>query len=226
MFLSQANNSLSFFPATLFRPLSRSLEVLDLSGNLLTTLPSPGSPVAGLRSLASLDLSHNRMVSVDAGAALRGLDSLRSLKMAHNRIERLPVLPLPALTSLVLSHNQLSGRLAPPRMFARCPALSHLLLDHNLLEELPRQVFANSTSLTVLDLSHNRLRGGVPLPVAGLKKLQSFAVSHNYLDRLDGLRLPALWRLQAAGNRLANLTRGQLEGLPALQVLDLSQVRN
>ncbi len=220
--LSLANNSLAFLPGDLFRPLSRSLEVLDLSGNLLASLESPSS-ISVLGGLTSLDLSHNRLAQITSVAALRGLSSLRSLRLDHNRLSRLPVLPLPALTSLVLSHNELSGRLSPSRIFHKTPALSHLLLDHNRIEDLPRQVFGNTTALTVLDLSDNRLRGDVPEPVRSLRRLQSFAISHNFLERLSGLRLPALWRLQAAGNKLSNLSSAQLEGLPALQVLDLSE---
>ena len=88
-----------------------------------------------------------------------------SLKMNNNKLSRLPILALPSLTSLVLSHNSLSGRLAPSRIFSKMPSLSHLLLDHNLIEELPRQIFVNSTSsLTILSLSSNRFRTVLMLP--------------------------------------------------------------
>ena len=76
-----------------------------------------------------------------------------------------------------------------------------MLLDNNNLEELPRRIFANSSSITVLDLSGNRLRS-VPEAVNDLARLQSLALSRNLIESLTELRLSSLWRLQASGNRV------------------------
>lgn len=220
--ISLSNNSLVELPPTLFQgPVSQSLDVLDLSGNLLTSVDAP--LLDNLQALTFLDLSFNALVSIDSARDFRGLNALQSLKLSHNRLSRLPNLPLPALRSLVLSHNDLTSKL-PGRIFTKLPNLSHLLLDFNDIQELPQALFNNATRITVLDLSHNRL-GVIPEAVNNLKNLQSFAVSDNHLKNLSQLQLPALWRLQASGNRLSNVTASQLDGLPALQVLDLSQNR-
>eukprot|EP00095_Tigriopus_kingsejongensis_P005757 snap_masked-scaffold28_size608977-processed-gene-5.4 protein:Tk05757 transcript:snap_masked-scaffold28_size608977-processed-gene-5.4-mRNA-1 annotation:"slit homolog 2 protein" len=220
--ISLSNNSLVALPPKLFEgPVSQSLEVLDLSGNLLTSVEAP--LLDNLEMLTFLDLSFNALVSIESARDLRGLGALQSLKLSHNKLSRLPNLPLPSLRSLVLSHNELGSKL-PGRVFSKLPSLSHLLLDFNAIEELPESLFVNSSRITVLDLSHNRL-ATMPPAINSLKSLQSFAISHNHLKNLSRLQLPGLWRLQASGNRLGNVTALQLVGLPALQVLDLSQNR-
>jgi Leucine-rich repeat (LRR) protein len=215
-----SNNSLSDLPSALFRSQSQSLEVLDLSGNLLTTLQAP--LLSNLPLLASLDLSYNEISSIESPAALRGLLTLQTLKLGNNKLVRLPNFPaLPSLRYLVLSHNSLSR--LNNRLLFKVPALSHLLLDSNHIEELAEKFFSNSTHLTVLDLSGNLMSGEIPEAVNALGSLQSFAIGDNRIDNLSQLRLPALWRLQASGNRLKNVSAVQLGGLPALQVLDLSR---
>ena len=219
--INLSNNTISRLPRNLFKSQSKSLEVLELSGNQLITLSAP--LLSNLQSLTSLDLSHNELTSIDSSSALRGLSSLQSLKLGHNQLTRLPTLNLPSLRSLVLSHNNFRGRLSPSRIFSKLPVLSHLLLDNNAIEDLPKQLFMNSTKVTVLDLSHNKLKGDIPSCVSDLTSLQSFDISENFLNLWTPLSLPALWRLQASGNRLKNVTRAQLQGLSALQVLDLSK---
>ena len=221
--VSLSNNSLAFLPNDLFKEPSQSLEVLDLSGNLIPTLTAP--LLSNLQSLTSLDLSRNEIVSIGSAAALKGLNELKSLKLAHNKLARLPVLSLSSLRSLVLSHNDIGGRLSPTRIFSRLPLLSHLLLDNNQIDELPSQVFVNSTKITVLDLSHNKIRGNVPNAINQLQSLQSLSLSKNKLNVLSKLRLPALWRLQASGNRIDNVSKSHFNSLPSLQVLDLSNNR-
>ena len=215
--INLANNTIAFLPNRLFMRQSKSLQVLDLSGNNLGTLDA--QLLSSLGALTSLDLSSNKLTSIDSGS-FKGTKMLQSLKLSQNKLERLPLNPLPALRSLILSDNDLSR--LPSRLFSKLPALSHLLLDKNNLEELPKRIFVNSSKLTVLDLSHNKL-DDIPTAVNELVSLQSLAIGHNFVRSLTQLQLKSLWRLQASGNRLTNVSAIQLEGLPALQVLDLSQ---
>jgi Leucine-rich repeat (LRR) protein len=221
--ISLSNNSLNFLPSNVFKIPADSLEVLDLSGNQLRTLSPP--LLSNLKSLTSLDLSNNEIVSLDSPGTLGGLDQLQSLKLDNNKLARLTPLSLPSLRSLSLSHNEIGGRLTPTRLLSRMPLLSHLLLDHNQIEELPSQIFSNSSRITVLDLSHNRLRGNVPYAISLLHNLQSLSLSHNKLNDLSQVQLPALWRLQVSENRISNISKSHFKNLPALQVLDLSDNR-
>ena len=221
-----SNNSLSFLPKAIFRGQTRSLAFLDLSGNRLSSLQAP--LLTGLQQLTSLDLSRNELVSVESASALRGLSSLRTLKLSRNKLFRLPSLNLPSLRALVLSENDLGSRSSgqiSARLLSRLPSISHLHLDSNEISELPKNFFKNSSGITVLDLSNNRLRGSIPEAVNSLVNLQSFDIGHNYLDSLSNLQLRALWRFQASGNRLGNVSADQLRGLPVLQVVDFSSNR-
>ena len=74
--VSLAGSSLTAVPSSI---LVASLKSLDLSHNLLTTLPVE---LSGLRRLEHLDVRHNRLTSLPAG--LGGSQPLLQLLVAHN----------------------------------------------------------------------------------------------------------------------------------------------
>jgi len=124
------------------------------------------------------------------------------------------------LQALFLSNNAIT--FIPTKLFSNLASLTHLLLDYNLIEDLPLPMFNKSTNrVTVLDLSHNKLKT-ISAFVEPLVQLQSLSVSFNLMDDLGRMELPTLWRLQANGNLLSQINASHLRGLPALQVLDLS----
>lgn len=218
-----ANNTLSELPDTIFSEVTSSLTHLDMSGNFFTSLTS--RLVSSLDSLVSLDVSQNEIESVH-GQALNGLKNLQYLRLDGNRLPKLPrnlFRSTPNLHTIVLSDNALTK--LSSQQFINLSALSHLLMDRNLLDELAPNLFVNnSQTLTVLDLSHNRFRS-LPEAVSTSKmqRLQSLSLSGNAIEALgNGLQMPSLWRLEVSDNKLANLTSGNLAGLPGLQVLDLS----
>lgn len=93
----------------------RGLVTLDLSGNsLLGRLGRAGLPVLDLPCLRTLDLSHNKLTSLDC---LQMLLRLRTLRAAHNEIKSLlhsvnTLVPLSSsLTCLDLSSNPVCGDL-------------------------------------------------------------------------------------------------------------------
>ena len=85
--------------------LPRSLEVLDLSHNCLTSLDPA---VTRLSGLTSLSLAHNKLTAISVSFA--ALSRLTHLDLSHNQLRLLPasVLPpasLPGLASLDLTSN-------------------------------------------------------------------------------------------------------------------------
>ncbi|CAL8266140.1 unnamed protein product [Lota lota] len=68
--------------------LPRDTAVLLLSSNRITSVP--GQAFKDLRHLQELDLSHNAIETVDAGAFQGVADSLGSLDLSHNRLSRVP----------------------------------------------------------------------------------------------------------------------------------------
>ena len=192
--------------------------------NALVTL-MPGD-LAGLTSLATLDLDGNSLGELPAGI-FDDLTSLTRLSLSHNRLSGLPpgVLDgLPALQQLDLSGNRLSG--LPPGVFDGLPALQLLDLSGNRLSGLPSGVFDRLSALEELRLRGNNL-GATGLstdPFAGLPALRRLDLRTNQLSDLPpGIfaGLQALEELRLGDNSLGALPPGIFDGLRALELLDL-----
>ncbi|GAA6032520.1 hypothetical protein JCM8097_004797 [Rhodosporidiobolus ruineniae] len=106
-----------------------SLRHLSLSDNSLTFIPSP--PLAFLPMLTSLDLSSNLLISIPPGLA--HLSSLRSLNLSDNMIDSLlgVAKALGAIEVLNLSKNRLENLSGLDRL----PALERLDVRENHLSE-------------------------------------------------------------------------------------------
>ncbi|GAA5992289.1 hypothetical protein JCM10908_000408 [Rhodotorula pacifica] len=127
--LSLSDNSLTFVPSPplTFLP---TLTSLDLSSNLLITIPPA---LAHLTSLRSLDLSDNMIDSL-LGIA-KALGAIEVLNLSQNRIENLSGLDrLPALERLDLRLNAVYDVLEVSRL-ARLPHLREVWLAGNPLTE-------------------------------------------------------------------------------------------
>ena len=143
-------------------PLSTSLLLLDLSDNLLTSLPAA---LASLTNLTHLDLSHNLIAHLDPDILIHlqsilHLDlsrntlhqshnlsitdlrsSLTSLSLAGNSLTRFPLIfqqNFPRLELLDLSNNKIAA--VPNSFMRRTPRLSKLIMDNNQLETLMVEV--------------------------------------------------------------------------------------
>ncbi|XP_067831935.1 leucine-rich repeat and immunoglobulin-like domain-containing nogo receptor-interacting protein 1 [Heptranchias perlo] len=153
---------------------------LDLSRNRIGRV---GGPWAWARRLELLDLSHNLVPELEAGA-FGGLDKLRVLRLGDNRLRF--VSPgaldrLPGLTALELGHNPLLllldhgfralGRLRRlelgaaqlayigPQAFA---GLEELTVQRAAVDTLPAGPLSHLGNLTVLRLRHLPNVGAVP----------------------------------------------------------------
>lgn len=125
--LSLSDNSLTFIPSPplTFLP---TLTSLDLSSNLLITIPPA---LAHLTSLRSLDLSDNMIDSL-LGIA-KALGAIQVLNLSQNRIENLSGLDrLPALERLDVRSNAVYDVLEVSRL-ARLPHLREVWLAGNPL---------------------------------------------------------------------------------------------
>jgi hypothetical protein len=139
---------LTEFPEEIFT-LADSLEVLNLSGNRLSALPTH---LARLHRLQVLFCSDNQFTSVPE--VLGECQQLSMVGFKANKIATLPAAALPPqLRWLILTDNELAS--LPPEI-GRCPQLQKLMLAGNRLRHLPAEL-AQCTQLELLRIAANQL---------------------------------------------------------------------
>ncbi|EEH45072.1 uncharacterized protein PADG_01222 [Paracoccidioides brasiliensis Pb18] len=176
------------------------LEVLDLHGNLLTTLPN----------------------------GLRRLQRLRSLNLAHNQLDAEALNIITEIVSLIdlkLANNKLQGSLTPS-ICSLCK-LEVLDLRDNALTELP-DTLANLSSLRVINVAENQLtslpfEALTALPLVEVNAQKNCLQGHLLPSTVT--RLNTLQILNVAGNRLESLSPAEHLELPNLQQLSVDANR-
>ena len=139
---------LTEFPREIFA-LADTLEVLNLSGNALSSLPDD---LGRLHRLKVLFCSDNQFTEVPA--ALGQCPQLSMVGFKANQIRKLPAAALPPeLRWLILTDNRLE---ALPTEIGNCPQLQKLMLAGNQLTELPENL-AKCTNLELLRIAANQL---------------------------------------------------------------------
>ncbi|MCQ4288417.1 leucine-rich repeat-containing serine/threonine-protein kinase [Pseudomonas stutzeri] len=142
------SEQLEIFPREIF-DLADSLEVLNLSGNRLSSLPPD---LWRLRKLRILFCSDNAFTEVPA--ALGKCPNLEMIGFKANRIRRLPAEALPPkLRWLILTDNQLESL---PDEIGRCARLQKLMLAGNRLQALPEGL-SRCLNLELLRIAANQL---------------------------------------------------------------------
>ncbi|MES2820296.1 MAG: leucine-rich repeat-containing protein kinase family protein [Pseudomonadota bacterium] len=169
------NCGLTEFPREVFE-LADSLEVLNLSGNALSSLPDD---LGRLKQLRVLFCSDNRFTELPASIGqCRQLDILG---FKANRIERVPAAALPSsLRWLILTDNAIEHL---PETLGDCIRLQKLMLAGNRLQALPERL-ACCTRLELLRISANRL-SALPDWLLALPRLAWLAYAGNPLGALQ-----------------------------------------
>ncbi|CAK4172811.1 unnamed protein product [Aphanomyces euteiches] len=213
------HNKLQSLPASIGGCVA--LTVLDLSSNKLTELPQT---LQALVALKRLDLAHNPQLVFPN--VLPSLSSLEFLELTGCNLPDLPSKAfsfpegaLPAIHSILLSHNQLTE--LPLDIELLKQSLQVLQLAHNRISHLPTRLF-DCAQLTELDLSHNQLTD-LPPGLANLKCLTRLDLSFNKLVAMpdDSVHLVQLKTLRLAHNNLQTLP-GRFGFLKKLEHWDVS----
>ncbi len=139
---------LTEFPIEIF-DLADSLEVLNLSGNALTTLPDDLPRLHRLRVLFCSNNAFTELPAVLGQCAQLEMVGFKSNRIAHASAAALP----PQLRWLILTDNRLS---ALPAEIGHCTRLQKLMLAGNQLCALPPEL-AQCTQLELLRISANPL---------------------------------------------------------------------
>ncbi|OCT96413.1 tsukushi isoform X2 [Xenopus laevis] len=196
----------------------RYLESLDLSHNLLETLPD-GSFLYS--RLTELDLSSNKIQKVGVGAfTLKSQGRSMTINLANNEIHSIfrgAERPVPNIHSLMLYGNQL---LSVPDLHGI--PLRHLNLDRNPLSKIEKVSFLGLESLTHLSLSDlPNLREVSPYSFKSLTSLLELDLSNNpnlkslSSDMFFGLK--ALQELNLAYSGVASLPKDIMLHLPSMK---------
>lgn len=168
---------LTEFPPEIFA-LADSLEILNLSGNALSSLPDD---LWRLTQLRVIFCSENQFTMLPA--VLGQCKQLTMIGFKSNQISTVPAAALPPkLRWLILTDNQIS--LLPPELGA-CSALQKLMLAGNRLQQLPPEMAA-CTQLELVRISANQF-AQLPHWLLALPKLAWLAYAGNPCSDHDEL---------------------------------------
>jgi hypothetical protein len=144
----QLRGGLTDFPREIF-DLADTLEILDLTGNALSSLPDD---LPRLHRLRIIFCSENQFTELPA--VLGRCPSLTMIGFKANRIASVPASALPSrLRWLILTDNCIAQL---PAEIGRCTEMQKLMLSGNRLSALPPEL-ANCSKLELLRISANRL---------------------------------------------------------------------
>jgi hypothetical protein len=164
---------LTEFPREIF-DLADSLEVLNLSGNALDTLPGDLDRLHRLRVLFCSDNRFTRLPE-----SIGRCQHLEMVGFKANRIAAVPAaaLQLPSLRWLILTDNQVETL---PDAIGECTRMQKLMLAGNRLSALPEPLAACS-QLELLRISANRFEA-LPQWLLSMPRLSWLAGAGNPFD--------------------------------------------
>jgi hypothetical protein len=167
--------NLDEFPPEIFT-LADSLEVLNLSGNCLTTLPDD---LPRLHKLRIIFCSNNQFTELPT--VLGRCAQLQMIGFKSNQIHHFPAAALPVnLRWLILTDNQLD---ALPVELGQCQHLQKLMLAGNRLTQLPSSL-ADCHNLELLRIAANQLTE-LPLWLLSMPRLAWLAFAGNPFSAQD-----------------------------------------
>jgi len=199
------SSGLTEFPREVFA-LADSLEVLNLSGNALDTLPDD---LHRLHKLRVLFCSDNRFTTLpEAIGQCHGLDIVG---FKANRIRTVPSASLPSsLRWLILTDNQIEEL---PGSLGNCTRMQKLMLAGNRLRALPPSM-AGLGQLELLRIPANRFET-LPAWLPSLPRLSWLACAGNPFDTqaedaaITAQSVPHIdWRELALGRKLGEGASG------------------
>ena len=162
---------LTEFPREIF-DLADSLEILNLSGNQLSSLPDDLPRLHKLRIIFCSDNLFTELPNV-----LGQCKSLTMVGFKANQISRVPDGALaPTLRWLILTDNRIQSL---PHSIGQCRQMQKLMLAGNQLSDLPAEL-AECTNLELLRLSANRF-STLPPWLLSMPRLAWLAIAGNPL---------------------------------------------
>uniref|UniRef100_H0WNU9 Leucine rich repeats and immunoglobulin like domains 2 n=1 Tax=Otolemur garnettii TaxID=30611 RepID=H0WNU9_OTOGA len=243
--LSLVHNIIPEINAEVFQ-FYRALENLDLSSNIISEIKTSSFPRMQLKYL---NLSNNRITTLEAGCFDNLSSSLLVVKLNRNRISMIPpkIFKLPHLQFLELKRNRI--KIVEGLTFQGLDSLRSLKMQRNGISKLKDGAFFGLNNMEELGLLERSLSGTFQCEMARVVALiiqryimesefepiydnfLSFCVfpifsdlSYNQLTRLDEsafVGLSLLEKLNLGDNRVTHIADGVFRFLSNLQALDL-----
>ncbi|XP_021489882.1 leucine-rich repeats and immunoglobulin-like domains protein 2 isoform X2 [Meriones unguiculatus] len=222
--LSLVHNLIPEINAEAFQ-LYTALESLDLSSNIISEIKTSSFP---RMSLKYLNLSNNRITTLEAGCFDNLSGSLLVVKLNRNRISMIPpkVFKLPHLQFLELKRNRI--KIVEGLTFQGLDSLRSLKMQRNGISKLKDGAFFGLNNMEELELEHNNLTGVNKGWLYGLRMLQQLYMSQNAIERIS----PDAWEfcqrlseLDLSYNQLTRLDESAFVGLSLLERLNLGDNR-
>ncbi|XP_066905092.1 chaoptin [Halyomorpha halys] len=180
--LDASHNQIEHLDSTMF-PETPLLTSLSLANNKITLVPD--NVFTSLANLLRLDLSGNK-IRANLKELFHYLQALRELNLAATGTSQLPVLPLPNLAVLNVSHNPISD--FPIDTATALPRLRTLTMSNCNFLKLPSDSWPKLTLLKHLDVSYNPIKELVTESFSGLRRLDHLEMVG--LERLERLEQP------------------------------------
>ncbi|KAG8517692.1 Leucine-rich repeats and immunoglobulin-like domains protein 2, partial [Galemys pyrenaicus] len=202
-----------------------SLESLDLSSNIISDIKTSSFPRMPLKYL---NLSNNRITTLEAGCFDNLSSSLLVVKLNRNRISMIPpkIFKLPHLQFLELKRNRI--KVVEGLTFQGLDSLRSLKMQRNGISKLKDGAFFGLDNMEELELEYNNLTEVNKGWLYGLRMLQQLYVSQNAVERIS----PDAWEfcqrlseLDLSYNQLTRLDESAFAGLSLLERLNLGDNR-
>lgn len=154
-YFSINSNNVEHIDSTTFPDIP--FQFLDLSNNKFTILPDNVFTSLGL--LQKLHLNSNQ-IRANFKEVFHYAQNLKELSMASSGIMSTPILPLPNLIYLNLSHNNIEN--INRNTVQKLGKLKCLDLSYNSISHVPSHLWIHLPHLKTLDLSHNPIKVSRP----------------------------------------------------------------
>lgn len=206
---------------------SMPVEKINLANNGLTTLPADIYLQSGWQSVKSLNLSGNKIVSLNS-IADRSMQNLVKLNLSDNKgidvtnvsLNGQPSIYWPKIEILDLEHCGITK--IDSTSFASFLTLKTLYLSKNGLQELAEECvepgFNRNINLEDLYLDDNQLTSITPVTFCNQQHLKCLDLEHNKIKVITANmfgNLPHLTELNLQGNSISKI---EPQGLPRCEV--------
>lgn len=177
------------------------LNVLDLSNNRLTTIDTPDLSQK-MPYIRELYIRKNRLTSIKG---LANMESLKLLDLTDNMLTKFPVeiFHMPELEEVFVGLNNLKRISVPAKYTEIMMQLKSIDLSRNKISTLMvdgnQQLWKQFPSLRYLDLSFNYLSNVDPMNMGALGELEVLDIRHNRFSQIHNNLYTLIGKLRSLG---------------------------